>query len=91
MKRWPVVILVLMMFLPAAITAAPTAILVDTSRSVPPKQFEETKEILAGLVPGLLEKGPVAVYAFNDKPVRVVDFSADAAAIRLARCRIGRF
>ena len=62
--------------------AAPTSILVDTSRSIPPAQFEKAKSDLVSLLPELLAKGPVAVYAFNDSPVLVVDFTSDAAALQ---------
>lgn len=64
--------------------AGPTAILVDTSRSITPNQFEETKALLQSLVPALLEKGPVAVYAFNDAPVKVGDYTTDASAVNAA-------
>ncbi len=65
-----------------AASAAPTAVLVDTSRSVPPARFEEAKGALADLLPALLEDGPVALYAFNDSPERVADFTTDAAVLR---------
>jgi len=67
-----------------AIFAAPTAILVDTSRSIPAQQFEEAKTILEQLAPSLVEKGPVTVYAFNDQPTVVVESSTDASSVQSA-------
>ncbi len=67
-----------------AIFAAPTAILMDTSRSIPALQFEEAKSILEQLAPSLVEKGPVTVYAFNDQPTVVVESSTDVTAVQSA-------
>lgn len=64
--------------------AAPTAILVDTSRSIPPAQFEAVKSQIGTLLPDLAAKGPVALYAFNDGPVRLSDFTGDETALRSA-------
>ena len=77
--RW----LVFGMFLtfPLLAQASPTAILVDTSRSIPPAQFEALKERLEAALPDLVSKGPVALYAFNDEPVRLVDYTTDQAAL----------
>jgi len=66
----------------SAASAAPTAVLVDTSRSVSPARFAEMKATLSDLVPELAARGPVALYAFNDEPVQVVDFTSDAGALR---------
>ncbi len=67
-----------------ALCAAPTAILVDTSRSIPPGQFEQAKTLLEQIAPSLVEKGPVTVYAFNDQPTVVVESSTDASAVQSA-------
>ena len=67
---------------PVFALAEPTAVLVDTSRSVTPGQFQEAKALLNSLAPSLVEKGPVALFAFNDEPVKVVDFTTDAAAFQ---------
>lgn len=82
MRPARVLLLSLVALCAIALHAAPTAILVDTSRSIPPQQFADTKGVLAGLLPDLLAKGPVAVYAFNDEPVKVVDFTSDLAALQ---------
>lgn len=71
----------LVLFCTLSALAAPTAILVDTSRSVPPAQFEALKGQIEGLLPDLLSRGPVALYAFNDAPLKLVDFSTDASAL----------
>ncbi len=73
-----------------AALAAPTAILVDTSRSVPPGQFEALKGQIEALLPDLLSRGPVAIYAFNDAPQRLVDFSTDATALRAGIGRLAQ-
>jgi hypothetical protein len=64
------------------LVAAPTAILVDTSRSIPPAQFEALKGRIDGLLPDLLSRGPVALYAFNDAPVKLADFTTDPGSLR---------
>ena len=79
MRRAQVVGVLLLALFPLLAAAEPTAILVDTSRSITPKQFEDAKGILSSLLPTLLQKGPVAVYAFNDSPVKVADYTTDAA------------
>lgn len=74
--------------------AAPTAILVDTSRSIPPAQFERAKAQIGALLPGLLASGPVALYAFSDGPSKLADFTSDEANLRSAVQRLsqgGRF
>ncbi len=62
--------------------AAPTAVLVDTSRSVPKARFEEAKKALADMMPVLAAQGPVCLYAFNDSPVKVCDFTADPSELQ---------
>ncbi|MEW6757028.1 MAG: FHA domain-containing protein [Acidobacteriota bacterium] len=75
-------LLVLTLFLMAhAAAAAPTAVLVDTSRSIPPAQFDAAKGLVAEALPSLLARGPVALYAFNDEAVQVVDFTQDLGAL----------
>jgi len=79
---------------PVLCWAAPTAILVDTSRSVPPAQFEALKSHIGALLPGLVARGPVALYAFNDGPARLSDFTSDEAELRSGVGRLsqgGRF
>jgi len=76
------------------ILAAPTAILVDTSRSIPRAQFEEVKGLVAEALPELLREGPVALYAFNDEAVKEVDFTTDLASLAQGLKRLepaGRF
>jgi len=76
------------------ILAAPTAILVDTSRSIPRAQFEEVKGLVAETLPELLREGPVALYAFNDEAVKEVDFTTDLASLAQGLKRLepaGRF
>lgn len=82
MRRAYAMGILLLALIPLLAVAEPTAILVDTSRSITPKQFEDAKGLLNSLVPALLEKGPVAVYAFNDSPVKVADYTTDAAAVQ---------
>ncbi|MEW5764709.1 MAG: FHA domain-containing protein [Acidobacteriota bacterium] len=82
MKRMPLVIAVLTAaILSLAAGAAPTAVLVDTSRSIPPAQFDAAKGLVAEALPSLLARGPVALYAFNDEAVQVVDFTQDLGAL----------
>ena len=69
------------LLIPCMVWPAPTAVLVDTSRSVPPAQFEALKGQIGAMLPDLLAKGPVAIYAFNDTPEKVVDFTSDAGAL----------
>ena len=64
--------------------AGPTAILVDTSRSVSTWQFQQAKERLVELLPELTSKGEVALYTFNDSPETLVDFTSDTARLRTA-------
>lgn len=66
----------------AATFAAPSAVLLDTSRSVPPSRFQEVKGTLGELLPALAASGPVAVYTFDDAPTRIADFSQDSAGLR---------
>lgn len=77
-----------------AVLAAPTAILVDTSRSIPKAQFEEAKGRVAELLPVLVAEGPVALYGFNDVAVKEVDFTTDLASLAQGLRRLepaGRF
>lgn len=46
-----------------------TAILIDTSRSVPKEQFDEAKNRLIQIAPSLLNKGSVTIVSFNDDAV----------------------
>ncbi len=76
------------------ILAAPTAILVDTSRSIPKAQFEEAKGRVAELLPALAAGGPVALYGFNDEAVKEVDFTMDLGSLAQGLRRLqpaGRF
>ena len=82
MRRAHVIGILILALCPILAAAEPTAILVDTSRSITPKQFEDAKGILSSLAPALLEKGPVAVYAFNDTPVKAADYTSDASAVQ---------
>ena len=94
MRRRPFLLLTSMVLLPLSLYAAPTAILVDTSRSIPPAQFEQAKQLLLADLPELLAGGPVAVYAFNDAPEQVVGYSTDAAQLQAGIQRLeqgGRF
>ena len=94
MRRAHVVGILFLTLVPILAAAEPTAILVDTSRSITPKQFDDAKGLLGSLVPALLEKGPVAVYAFNDSPVKVADYTTDAAAVQAGIAKLeqgGRF
>ena len=61
--------------------AAPSAILVDTSRSIPSGRFEEAKGKVAEMLPALTAKGEVAIYAFNDGATRTVDFTSDSGKL----------
>lgn len=78
----------LVLFAVSTAAATPTAVLVDTSRSVSPARFEEAKRTLAELLPTLTADGPVALYAFNDAPEQAADFTTDAAALRAALDRL---
>jgi hypothetical protein len=94
MRRRPFLLLIPTVLLPLSLFAAPTAILVDTSRSIPPAQFEQAKQLLQAELPEFLAKGPVAIYAFNDAPVQVVGYSTDAAELQAGIQRLeqgGRF
>lgn len=94
MRRRPLLLLISMVLLPLSLYAAPTAILVDTSRSIPPAQFEQAKQVLTAGLPELLAKGPVALYAFNDAPDQVVAYTTDAAELQAGIQRLqqgGRF
>ncbi|MGC8764023.1 MAG: vWA domain-containing protein, partial [Acidobacteriota bacterium] len=74
--------------------AAPTAVLLDTSRSIPRAQFEEAKGRVAEILPALLAEGPVALYGFNDEAVKEVDFTSDLASLAEGLRRLepaGRF
>jgi len=63
-------LLVLAFFLMAhAAAAAPTAVLVDTSRSIPPAQFDAAKGLVAEALPSLLARGPVALYRSEERRV----------------------
>jgi len=84
MRRFAVVIVLTVLLAPMALWASPTAVLVDTSRSIPPSQFEAAKAMLEGLAPTLAEKGPVAIFAFNDAPVEVQTFTRDPEALKSA-------
>ncbi len=78
--RW--LVLGMLVIFPLLAQATPTAILVDTSRSIPPAQFESLKGSLEAALPDLVSKGPVALYAFNDEPVKLVDYTTDQGALR---------
>lgn len=67
---------------------APTAVLVDTSRSVSKARFEEAKKALSDMMPALAAQGPVCLYAFNDAPVKVADFTTDAAELQAGIARL---
>ncbi len=84
MRRFAVAIVLTVLLAPIVLLASPTAVLVDTSRSIPPSQFEAAKSMLEGLAPTLAEKGPVAIYAFNDAPVEVQSFTRDPEALKSA-------
>jgi hypothetical protein len=79
MKRTLLVFVALLLAVAAG--AAPTAVLVDTSRSISPAQFEAAKGLVAESLPALAARGPVALYAFNDDAVLVVDFTQDLGAL----------
>ncbi len=68
--------------------AAPAAVLVDTSRSVPKARFEEAKKALSEMMPALAAQGPVCLYAFNDSPVKVTDFTTDASELQAGISRL---
>lgn len=82
MYRRIVLFILLMVITAIAVTAAPTAILVDTSRSIPASQFAQAKAMLQKSLPALTREGPVSLYAFNDKPELLVSNSTNAAALK---------
>ena len=57
------------------LVAAPTAILVDTSRSIPPAQFEALKGRIDGLLPDLLSRGPAARPSLFKRIKRIIGAS----------------
>lgn len=59
-----------------------TAILIDTSRSIPKGQFEIAKGKIASLASDLLKNGSVTVVSFNDAPVFEGKNLTDSALIR---------
>lgn len=84
MRRSAFLALSFLLLVAAAAQAAPSAILVDTSRSITPQRFREALDVVEGLLPPMTAKGPVAVYTFDDKATRVADFSQDAATLKAA-------
>lgn len=82
MYRRIVLSILLMVITAVTVSAAPTAILVDTSRSIPASQFAQAKAMLQKSLPALTREGPVSLYAFNDKPELLVSNSTDAAALK---------
>lgn len=58
-----------------------TAVLIDTSRSIPPGQFEQAKEKISGLSRALLDQGPVTVISFNDEPVTAGTALTDPSSV----------
>ncbi len=92
--RAPRFLALFLMLAPVFCWAAPTAILVDTSRSIPPAQFEAVKAQIESLLPDLAAKGPVALYAFNDGPEKLSGFTQDVAELSSAVQKLsqgGRF
>ena len=68
-----------------------TAVLIDTSRSIPPGEFNLAKEKISGLAPGLLEQGPVTLLSFNDEPVALGSSLTDSSSVgqRISEARQG--
>jgi len=64
-----------------AAAAAPTAILVDTSRSVSKWQFQAAVNETSEILPQLVSEGEVALYVFNDEPSQITGFTKDAARL----------
>lgn len=87
--RLPCLLLILALF-SAPLSATPTAILVDTSRSVSAWQFQQARERLIEMLPALLSEGEVALYGFNDSPEPLVGFTADEARLRTALENLGQ-
>ncbi len=59
-----------------------TAILVDTSRSIPKRQFESAKGKIVSLSSELLKYGNVTIVSFNDEPIFEGKNLTDPASIR---------
>ena len=76
-----------LIFLAATVLAAfpafsqTTAVLLDTSRSIPPGEFNLAKEKISGLAAGLLEQGPVTLISFNDEPVTLGSSLTDRSSV----------
>jgi hypothetical protein len=82
MRRTAFFALSFLLLTAVAAFAAPSAILVDTSRSITTQRFQEAKGIVADLLPAMTAKGPVALFTFDDKAEKVVDFTQDPAALK---------
>jgi len=82
MLRRIIILLILMLIISMALYAAPTAVLVDTSRSIPAHQFEQAKAMLSDVMPMLAKDGPVSLYAFNDDSKLLVGPTTDSAALK---------
>lgn len=82
MRRSAILALSFLFCFAVAATAAPSAILVDTSRSISPGRFKEAMGVVGELLPSLAAKGPVAVYTFNDGVAKAQDFTQDEQALR---------
>ena len=82
MRRTAFFALSFLLLTAVAALAVPSAILVDTSRSITNQRFQEAKGVVADLLPAMTAKGPVALYTFDDKAEKVADFTQDPAALK---------
>lgn len=79
MKR--VIFAVLFLSLSVCYFSFSTAILIDTSRSVPKGQFEEAKKRLMEIIPLLVDKGGVTIVSFNDDAIFEAKSLTDVSSI----------
>ncbi len=81
MKKGALILLAVAVLAAFPACSQTTAVLLDTSRSIPPGEFNLAKEKISGLAPGLLVQGPVTLISFNDDPETLGSSLTDSSSV----------